>query len=135
MSADGWFWVTLKLIYAYVRSAESGGRMTETKIYIGQNDKFSLTQLHGDETYMSVLKRVCRQYHIPFSVTLSNGGYFMETGEYVEEKSLVLTLVDVDEKVVAEVAKDLCVFFRQESVLVTESVVRSYHVREELSGI
>ena len=35
-------------------------------------------------------------------------------------------------KKVNEIAKDLCVFFRQESVLITENKVRSYFIKEKL---
>ena len=44
----------------------------------------------------------------------------------------MLTLIDVEKSVVNDIAKDLCAFFRQESVLVTESRIRSYFVRESL---
>ncbi|MDO4806309.1 MAG: hypothetical protein Q4A07_03585 [Coriobacteriales bacterium] len=103
--------------------------MKEFKIYVGLNDKNSLTQTFEDEKYISILKMVCRNYHLPFSFTLSSGGYFMDTGEYTEEHTLVISLVDVDQSVVDEVAENLCVFFNQESVLITESEIRSHFVR------
>jgi len=31
-----------------------------------------------------------------------------------------------------EIAKDLCVFFHQESVLITQNSVRSYYIRERV---
>ena len=63
---------------------------------------------------------------------MSEGGYIHESGEYVQETSLVLTLIDVDDSTVAEIAKDLCMFFRQESVLVTKGIVDSYSVKGKL---
>lgn len=106
--------------------------MKETKIYVGLSNKSSLEQTIDDEMCISILKRVCRYYHVPFSFTISGGGYIMDTGEYVEEKSLTVSLIDVDEESIGEVAKDLCVFFSQESVLITENEIRSYFVREKL---
>ena len=106
--------------------------MKETKIYVGMSSKSSLEQTIDDETYISILKRVCRYYHVPISITVSSGGYIMDNGEYVEEKSLIVSIIDVDDKIIGEVAKDLCVFFNQESVLITENEIRSYFVREEL---
>lgn len=109
--------------------------MKETKIYVGMNSKSSLEQTLDDEKCISILKRVCRHYRVPFSFTISNGGYIMDTGEYVEEKSLIVSLIDVDDKIIGEVAKDLCVFFDQESVLITENEIHSYFVREELPEV
>lgn len=59
----------------------------------------------------------------------------MDNGEYEEEQSLILSLIDVDERTVNEIAKDLCVFFNQESVLITENAIHSYYVREELPEV
>ena len=44
----------------------------------------------------------------------------------------MLTLIDVEKAVVNDIAKDLCAFFRQESVLVTESTIQAYFVSEKL---
>ena len=67
-----------------------------------------------------MLKNICQNYHVAFSVDIEEGGYFHEDGEYTEETSLILLLIDADWDVVVEIAKDLCAFFHQESVLVTE---------------
>ena len=44
----------------------------------------------------------------------------------------MLSLMDADNSVVNEIAKDLCVFFHQESVMITENAVRAYFVNEKL---
>ena len=106
--------------------------MTETKIYIGLNDSVTLRQLYDTERYKSILKQVCFSYHTPFSVSVNEGGYFHENGEYTEETSLVLTLLDADDSFVEEIAKDLCVFFHQESVMITKDEVRAYFIEERL---
>ena len=54
---------------------------------------------------------------------------------YVEEKTLALLMIDVDEGIVREIAKDLCAFFRQESVMVTSSPVDVVFVRETVGGV
>lgn len=102
--------------------------MTETRIYIGLNDSQTKEQIHETEMYMSVLKYVCRNYHVAFSVDIEHGGYFHDDGEYTEETSFVLLLIDVDQNVVNEIAKDLCTFFHQESVLVTENHIDGYFI-------
>ena len=95
--------------------------MVESKIYIGLNDLSTNTQLFENEKYIRVLRNVCYSYKVPFSFQVQEGGYIYESGEYARETSLVLTLIDVDKAVVKDIAKDLCAFFHQESVLVTES--------------
>ena len=96
-------------------------KTTQAKIYVGLNDATKHEQLFEKERYVSVLKNVCRSYHTAFSYDVINGGYFHEDGTYVEENSLELTLLDVSDELVKEIAKDLCAFFHQESVMVVYS--------------
>ena len=103
--------------------------MTETKIYVGLNDSVEKKQLLETEKYVSVLRNVCYGYNTPFSFGVEEGGYI---GEYTRETTLVLTLIDADKTIVNEIAKDLCTFFHQESVLITEGIVRAYYVSETL---
>lgn len=93
----------------------------QAKIYVGLNDATKHEQLFEKERYVSVLKNVCRSYRTAFSFDVINGGYFHEDGTYVEENSLELTLLDVSDELVKEIAKDLCAFFHQESVMVVYS--------------
>ena len=103
-------------------------RMTETKIYVGLNDAQTKEQRHETEKYMGVLKDVCRNYHVAFSVNIEDGGYYHDDGEYTEETSFVLVLINADQEVVKEIANDLCSFFRQESVLITEKQIEGYFI-------
>ena len=106
--------------------------MIETKIYVGLNDSMTLRQEHETEKYVSILKNVCRSYHVAFSFAVEQGGYVHEDGEYTQETTLVLSLIDVGNEIVNEIAKDLCVFFHQESVLITEDEIRAYYINEKL---
>ena len=106
--------------------------MIETTIYVGLNDSVEKKQLLETEKYMSVLRNVCHAYNTPFSFGVEEGGYIHENGDYTRETTLVLTLIDVNKIIVNEIAKDLCTFFHQESVLITESIVRTYYVSESL---
>ena len=106
--------------------------MRETRIYIGLNDKDTLHQKFETARYISILQQVCRSYHAAFSFQLAEGGYFHENGEYTQEKTLVLSLMDTDPALADEIAKDLCVFFNQESVLVTESAAEVRYISEKL---
>ena len=106
--------------------------MTETKIYVGLNDSETLKQEFETSKYVSILKSVCKNYRIPFSVSFAQGGYMHENGMYTEERTLVISLIDADKNIINEVARDLCVFFHQESVLITEDRIRAYYIKEEL---
>ncbi len=106
--------------------------MIESKIYVGLNDLTTNTQLFESEKYIRVLRSVCYSYKVPFSFNVQEGGYIYESGEYARETSLVLTLIDVEKAIVNDIAKDLCAFFHQESVLVTENQIQAYFVRETL---
>ena len=106
--------------------------MTETKIYVGLNDAETMKQEHETARYVNILRNVCRSYHVPFSFSTAEGGYFHEDGRYTQENTLVLSLIDAECDTVNEIAKDLCAFFRQESVLITENTVRAYMVNEKL---
>ncbi len=106
--------------------------MNKTEIYIGLNDQETKVQKFETSRYMSLLKNVCISYRVPFSVSLIDGGYIHEDGTYTEEKTLVLSLIDIEENTVNEIARDLCAFFHQESVLITSGEIRAYSVSEDL---
>ena len=108
--------------------------MVESKIYVGLNDLTTNTQLFENEKYIKVLRNVCYSYRVPFSFNVQEGGYVYESGEYARETSLVLTLIDVEKAVVNDIARDLCAFFHQESVLITENQIRAHFVRETLES-
>lgn len=117
------------------RAAERAGMKTpstQSTIYIGLNDSETGVQKFGTERYLTVLKNVCKSYHVAFSVQVIAGGYFHEDGRYTEENTLTLTLMEVPEETVLEIAKDLCAFFHQESVMVTSSPSTVVFVREAL---
>ncbi|MBO4920274.1 MAG: DUF3574 domain-containing protein [Erysipelotrichaceae bacterium] len=107
-------------------------KVRQTQIYIGLNDSDTYTQKFETEKYVSILKRVCQGYHVAFSMSLINGGYFHEDGTYVEENTLMLTLLDVDEQTIEEIAKDLCAFFNQESVMVSSSEAEVHFVKDSI---
>ena len=105
---------------------------TQTTIYVGLNDSETGVRKFDTETYLSILKNVCRNYGVAFSVHLINGGYFHEDGRYVEELTLSLMLMGTPEETVMEIAKDLCAFFHQESVMVTSAPCSTVFVKESL---
>ncbi len=55
-----------------------------------------------------------------------------DDGRYTQEKTLVISLIDVDGDVKNEIAKDLCAFFNQESVMITEGEIKAYFINDTL---
>ena len=103
-------------------------QMVETRLYVGLNDAETKEQIFETEQYLQQLKNLCFTYHVPFSVGIEEGGYFHDNGDYVEEKTLVLTLIDAEKDTIQKIAEDLRVLFHQESVLLTEDVVRGCYI-------
>ena len=109
-----------------------GDQMNQITIYIGLNDAQTGLQKYDTEKYLSILKKVCYNYHLAFSVHRIEGGYFHENGTYVEETTLALLLLDTPKETVMEIARDLCAFFNQESVMVTTSPCSVVFVKESI---
>ena len=107
-------------------------QLKQITIYIGLNDSETGVQIFDTEKYLGILKNVCRSYRVAFSVHRINGGYFHDDGRYVEENTLALMLIDTPGETVMEIARDLCVFFNQESVMVTTAPCSVVFVSEEL---
>ena len=108
--------------------------MKKVDIYVGLNDQDSKVQKFDTAKYVSILKNVCISYRVPFSFSLIEGGYIHESGEYTQETTLVLSLIGAERGTVEEIARDLCVFFHQESVLITAGEVEAYSIRDGLQA-
>lgn len=105
-------------------------QMMQRTIYVGLNDAETGVQKYDTEKYVSILKKVCKNFHVAFSVHKIDGGYFHEDGRYVEETTLALLLLGTPKATVLEIAKDLCAFFNQESVMVTSSPCSTIFVKD-----
>lgn len=109
-----------------------GTEINRYQIFIGLNDGETKKQEFGTEQFRKILCNVCKNYRLAFSVSEMHGGYFHESGEFVSENSLCLTLIGADDAIVDEIAKDVCAFFRQESVMVTQDTIHCRFVHESL---
>ena len=106
----------------------------QATLYIGLNDSETGKQKFGTEKYLSVLRSVCHSYKVAFSCQVIGGGYFHEDGRYTEENTLMLKPLGVPEETVMEIAKDLCAFFNQESVMLTYAPCSVIFVKESLDA-
>ena len=107
--------------------------MIEAKIYVGLNDKEKHEQIFSLEKYKSVVKSICRNYRVNFSLYILEGGYFHEdNNSYVEENTIMITLIGIAKETIDEIAKDICAFFNQESVMIVYNPVNVFSVKENL---
>ena len=104
--------------------------MLESRIYVGLNDRDSREQKYDTEQCRDMLKTVCKDYSAPFSLQVIEGGYFHDDGSWVEENSLLVTLIGIPRKTVYMIAKDLCTLFHQETVMITGTSVRRFNIRD-----
>ena len=114
------------------RSKNMDNHISQTTIYIGLNDSETGVQKYDSKKYISILKKTCRHYKLAFAVQTVSGGYFHEDGRYTEENTLMLKLMNVPEETVMELAKEFCVLFNQESVMVTTSPTTVVFVKDTL---
>ena len=105
--------------------------ISQTTIYIGLNDSETGVQKYDSKKYISILKRTCRHYKLAFAVQTVSGGYFHEDGRYTEENALMLRLINVPEQTIIEIAKDICMFFNQDSVMVTTSPTSVVYISDK----
>ncbi len=108
--------------------------MLEARIYVGLRDKDSHEQIFETEKYKDELKEICKSYHAPFSLQVIEGGYFHDDGTWVEENSLLITLIGVSRKTAYAIAKNVCSSFHQESVMITCATVLPFNVHDSLSS-
>ena len=104
--------------------------MLEARIYVGLRDRDSHEQIFETDRYKAVLKDICKGYATPFSVQVIEGGYFHDDGTWVDENTLLITLIGAPRKTVYDIASDVCTIFHQESVMITCNKVVHFDVRD-----
>ena len=105
--------------------------MIESRIYVGLCDRDSHEQIHDTETYKEALKNICRNHRSPFSLQVIEGGYFHNDGSWVDENTLLITLIGTPQMVVYKIAKEVCTAFHQESVMITGNSVLRFNVHDD----
>ena len=105
--------------------------MIESRIYVGLCDRDSHEQIHDTETYKEALKDICRNHQAAFSLQVIEGGYFHDDSSWVDENTLLITLIGTPQIVVYKIAKEVCKAFHQESVLITSNAVLRFNVRDD----
>ena len=104
----------------------------QSTIYVGLNDADTGEQRFNNEKYIAILKHVCDNYKVAFSTYQISGGLFHEDGRYTDENTLIVVLIGVSDDIVMEIARDLCSFFHQGSVMVTKAPCSVCFVQEKI---
>lgn len=99
-------------------------------ISVGLNDKDEKVQKIQTERIIRLVHNCCKGYGMAFSSYLQDGGYVHENGQYVLEKSICIVLIEPEKELVMEIAKDLCAFLNQESVMVTADEVECFFISD-----
>ena len=105
--------------------------MIESRIYVGLSDRDSHEQIYETETYKEALKKICRNHKSSFSLQVIEGGFFHNDGSWVDENTLLITLIGTPQMVVYKIAKEVCTAFHQESVMITSNAVVRFNVHDD----
>ena len=105
--------------------------LEEARIYVGLRDKVTREQLFDTEQYKVVLKDICRGYGVAFSLQVIEGCYCHDDGTWVDENTLLITLIGAPKKTVYNIASDVCKRFHQESVMVTACNTVHFNVKDK----
>lgn len=113
---------------------ESGAyqKATRYQISVGTKDSETRTQKFTTEFIEKIICNVCRGYRLDYSISPVRGGYFHGDGGFVSEDSFCVTLIGAEENDVYEIAKDICAFLHQETVIVSRDTVDFLVLHESL---
>lgn len=95
------------------------GKTEKYNIYIGMNDKEKLKQLCPTKDFIKIVKKICKNYKIAFSMHQIHGGYMMSDGTFVSENSLVLSISGFTKEQVFKLAEELRIKLNQESIMIS----------------
>ena len=109
-----------------------GEKKKRFTISVGLNDKDEKSQKIQTERVLRLVMHCCRGYSMAFSSYLQDGGYIHDNGEYVLEKSVCIVLIDPEPTLIEELARDLCAFLNQESVMVTTEEIECRFISESI---
>lgn len=102
------------------------------RITVGMKDSETKKQELTSSRIQSLICTICRGYRMGYTTEFMRGGYFHEDGTFVAEESLCITLIGADDAMTESIAKDLCAFLNQETVLVTREVVDCRVIKDKV---
>lgn len=94
--------------------------MKNYKLYIGLNDKNTLEQIIDTSRAVEIVRNTMKDHKKGFSLVEQKGGYEMESGAYVFENSLALSIFEISQKQLFQFCDIFKKAFNQECILVVE---------------
>lgn len=94
--------------------------MKNYKLAIGLNDKNTLKQEISTEKAISIIKNKMESLQKGFSLKTQIGGYLMESGQYVYENSIELSIFEIEKLEIFKICDYFKQVFNQESILIVE---------------
>ncbi len=106
---------------------------TRYTILLGMTNKDDEEKKINCDRAVSLVGKVCKAYNVPFSVTIQKGGYNHNDGRFVLEDSLAVCIIGLKQKLVKEIANDLCCFLCQECVMITKEKVFIHSISDSIT--
>lgn len=85
------------------------------------NDREKLKQLCPTEDFVEIVRGVCKDFKIAFSLDEQVGGYMMANGTFITERSLILSISGFNREQILKLAEELQKKLNQESIMITRT--------------
>lgn len=99
---------------------ESIGEDISYRIYAGLTDKQANYQLIDDDTAVSIVKTICVNNSVSYTIYPAQGGYKDKNGMIHTEKTLVLEMDHINEEDLEQILNDICVSLNISGVMITK---------------
>ena len=93
----------------------------EYQIIVGCNDPYLNNEIVNDEELSKMIVGFFSKKETNFSLLRLNGGYSYESGNFVFENGVCVTIIGSDDEKIISLAKALKMYMYQESVLIVKN--------------
>ena len=97
----------------------------EYQIIIGCNDPLIKKEYVGDEELSKTIVSFFKRKEIDFSLFRLTGGYLYESGSFVFENGVCITIIGSDDSKIVSLAKALKMYMNQETVLIFKNKLQN----------
>lgn len=104
-----------------VTQADGQTLNTEHKLFIGLNDKNTLTQIIATKDARKVVDEICVQYADGYLANESEGGWKNEDDKVTHETTLVYAIFGATDDQVRKIARDALTTLNQEAILIEKN--------------
>ena len=98
-------------------------QMSKVTLYVGLNDKDDKIQYINTDKALAFVSDVCAKRVGGATISLCVGVYTHENGDVVQENTIKIELINVDEDMLLYLLKTFKHAFNQESIMVEHAIV------------